>query len=66
MRNASLFIINPTNLGPWGEIFYLYSSQLLISISSSVILQNEIINADASLVFVISGILKSTAARLIL
>lgn len=46
--------------------YEVYSSQLLICISSMGRLQKEMINAVASLVFVIKGMLKSTAARRIL
>gem|GEM_PF-4726382 len=45
---------------------YLYSSQLLIAISSIVIVQNALINALAKRALVISGIFRSIAARRIL
>lgn len=45
---------------------YLYSSQLLIAISSIVIVQNAWIKALAKRAFVTRGIFRSTAARRIL
>ena len=66
MRNALLFIINPTNIGPWGEHLLFVFVPALYFDFILFMLQNEMMNAEASLVFVISGMLKSTAARLIL
>ena len=45
---------------------YLYSSQLLIAMSSMLIVQKALINELAKRALVISGIFKSIAARLIL
>ena len=45
---------------------YLYSSQLFIAISSTVMVQKAWINALAKRALVISGIFKSIAARRIL
>ena len=45
---------------------YLYSSQLLMAMSSMVMVQNALINALAKRALVIKGIFKSMAARRIL
>ena len=58
-----MFLSSPFGEAGRGPPYYLYSSQLLIAISSSVSLQKAIIKALATLEFVRSGILKSTALR---
>ena len=48
------------------SVSYLYSSQLLIAMSSMLMVQNALMNALARRALVISGIFRSMAARRIL